>query len=163
MTAARFQRLIPLVLAGLVVLSAVGVGVLGWRAFDDRRAQQARDAALAAARTETGQVLSYSPATLQVDLAAARKVVSGSFAARFDELANTVITPAVTERKLSTKATVTNAAVIDAQPDQLRALLFVKQTTSMDGQPAPHDVTNQVKVTMTWSNGRWLISDLQPL
>jgi len=156
-------RLLAIVLAALVLVSAVAVGVLGWRAFSDARAQGERDAALAAAKADTTQVLSYDSRTLDADLANSRKVISGSFAAKFEELANSVIVPAVRQQSLSTKATVVRAAVIDAQPNQVSALLFVNQTTTMGDQPAPRNATNQVKVTMTWADGKWLISDMQPL
>jgi Mce-associated membrane protein len=157
------RRLLPIVLAALLVASAVAVALLGWGAYSESRAQRTQDAALAAARDNTTQVLSYNSTTLDADLARSRGLISGGFAAKFEELASTVIVPAVRQQSLSTKATVVRAAVIDAQPDQVRALLFVNQTTTVGGQPAPHNATNQVRVTMTWTNGKWLISDMQPL
>jgi Mce-associated membrane protein len=159
----RARRLVPVVLAALVAVSAVAVAVLGWWAYGDARDRRAQDDALAAARVETAQVLSYDARTLDADLAGSRTLVTGGFAARFEELANNVIVPAVRQRNLTTKATVTRGAVIDGHRDQVRALLFVKQVTTLDGQPAPREVSNQVRVTMTRAGGRWLISDLQPL
>lgn len=157
------RRLLPIVLAALLVASAVAVALLGWGAYSESRAQRTQDAALAAARDDTTQVLSYNSTTLDADLARSRALISGGFAAKFEELASSVIVPAVRQQSLSTKATVVRAAVIDAQSDQVRALLFVNQTTTVAGQPAPHNATNQVRVTMTWTDGKWLISDMQPL
>src|SRR5882757_963616 len=157
------RRLLPIVLAALLVASAVAVALLGWGAYSESRAQRTQDAALAAARDNATQVLSYNSTTLDADLARSRGLISGGFAAKFEELAGSVIVPAVRQQSLSTKATVVRAAVIDAQSDQVRALLFVNQTTTVAGQPAPHNATNQVRVTMTWTNGKWLISDMQPL
>ena len=157
------RRLLPIVLAALLVVSALAVALLGWGAYSESRAQRTQDAALAAARDNTTQVLSYNSTTLDADLARSRGLISGGFAAKFEELAGSVIVPAVRQQSLSTKATVVRSAVIDAQSDQVRALLFVNQTTTVGGQPAPHNATNQVRVTMTWTNGKWLISDMQPL
>jgi Mce-associated membrane protein len=137
--------------------------VLGWQSISASRAQSAQNAALDAARTGTTQVLSYDSKTLDADLAKSRTLISGNFAAKFEDLANSVIVPAVRQQSLSTKANVVRAAVIDAQPEQVQALLFVNQTTTMSSQPAPRSATNQVRVTMTWSDGHWLISDVQPL
>jgi len=159
----RARRLLPIVLAALLVVSALAVALLGWGAYSESRAQRTQDAALAAARDNTTQVLSYNSTTLDADLARSRGLISGGFAAKFEELASGVIVPAVRQQSLSTKATVVRSAVIDAQSDQVRALLFVNQTTTVGGQPAPHNATNQVRVTMTWTNGKWLISDMQPL
>jgi Mce-associated membrane protein len=157
------RMLVPIVLAVLALGSAVAVAVLGWQTFSDARTQRAQDAALEAARTSTIQVLSYDSKTLDADLARSRALISGTFAAKFEELASGVIVPAVKQQNLGTKATVARSAVIDAQPDQVRALLFVNQATTVGSDPAPHTAANQVRVTMTWTDGRWLISDLQPL
>jgi Mce-associated membrane protein len=157
------RMLVPIVLAVLALGSAVAVAVLGWQTFSDARTQRAQDAALEAARTSTIQVLSYDSKTLDADLARSRALISGTFAAKFEELASGVIVPAVKQQNLGTKATVARSAVIDAQPDQVRALLFVNQATTIGSDPAPHTAANQVRVTMTWTDGRWLISDLQPL
>jgi Mce-associated membrane protein len=155
--------LVPIALAVLALASLVAVAVLGWQSISASRAQSAQNAALDAARTGTTQVLSYDSKTLDADLAKSRTLISGNFAAKFEDLANSVIVPAVRQQSLSTKANVVRAAVIDAQPEQVQALLFVNQTTSMSSQPAPRSATNQVRVTMTWSDGHWLISDVQPL
>ena len=158
----RARRLL-MALAGLVVVSALVVGWFGWQAFSAAQDRRAQDEALAAARTATAQVLSYSAPTLDSDLARSRSMISGVFAAKFAQLADNVIVPAVKEQSLATKAVVLNAAVIDAQPDQVRALLFVNQTSTMAGAPEPRTAANQVRVTMTAVDGQWLISDLQPL
>jgi Mce-associated membrane protein len=155
--------LVPIALAALALASLVAVAVLGWQSISASRAQSAQNAALDAARTGTTQVLSYDSKTLDADLAKSRTLISGNFAAKFEDLANSVIVPAVRQQSLSTKANVVRAAIIDAQPEQVQALLFVNQTTSMSSQPAPRSATNQVRVTMTWSDGHWLISDVQPL
>jgi Mce-associated membrane protein len=159
----RLRRILPVVLAVLVLGAGVGVALLGWRAISDSRAQDDREAALQAARVDIAQVLSYDSKTLDADLARSRSLLSGAFAAKFEDLASNVIVPASKAQSLTTKAEVVRAAVIDAQSDQVNALLFVNQTTTLGGQPAPHAAINQVKVTMTRQDGRWLISDLQPL
>jgi Mce-associated membrane protein len=157
------RMLVPIVLAAVALGSAVAVAVLGWQAFSDGRAQRSQDAALDAARTGTTQVLSYDSKTLDADLARSRGLISGAFAAKFEELASGVIVPAVQQQSLATKATVARSAVIDAQPDQVTALLFVNQSTTVGADPAAHTASNQVRVTMTLADGHWLISDLQPL
>ena len=163
-TGLRSRRmLVPAVLAALALGSAIAVGVLGWQAYSDARSQRAQAAALEAAKAGTVQVLSYDSKTLDADLARSRTLISGAFASKFEELAGSVIEPAVKQQNLGTKATVARSAVIDAQPDQVRALLFVNQTTTVGSDPAPHTASNQVRVTMTWTDGHWLISDMQPL
>jgi hypothetical protein len=42
-------------------------------------------------------------------------------------------------------------------------VLLMKQVSTMKDQPQPRTDPNQVKVTMTKSDGHWLISGMQPL
>lgn len=158
------QRLLVIVLGALIVISAVVVGLLGWQAIGDAHDRSQRSEALNAARTGAPEVLSFDPTDVNTQLAAARKIVSGTFAAQFDQLATAVITPATQQAGLVTKAAVTRAAVIDAQAGQVDVLVFIKQSTSSKTQPQVQSVTNQVKMTMTRSDGgQWLISNMQPL
>jgi Mce-associated membrane protein len=153
-----------LVLGVLVALSAVGVGILLWQFIGDSRAAASKADALDAARTGTAEVLSFDPTGVNAQLAQARKVVSGAFAAQFEQLATAVIVPATQQIGLSTKAEVSRAAVIDATSSEVNVVEFVKQTTSSKQQPQAKSITNQVKVTMTKADdGRWLISTMQPL
>jgi Mce-associated membrane protein len=162
-TASRRPKPLLIVLGALVVVSAVLVGLLTWQTIGDLRTQRDRTDALNAARTGMTEVLSYDPANVNAQLAGARKIMSVNFATQFDRMAASVIVPATKQVGLTTKADVIRAAVVDSQPDQADVLLFVKQVTSSNTQTQAQTVTNQVKVTMTKSNGQWLISNMQPL
>jgi Mce-associated membrane protein len=157
------SNLLPIVLAVLILVSAIVVGLLGWRVHRDAQAKEDQAAALAAARTGVGLVLSFDPANLDAELASARRVVSGNFAAQFDQLATAVIVPATQQVGLTTKAEVTRLAVIESRPDQIDVLALVKQATSSKAEPTPQAATNQVKVTLTEADGKWLISNMEPL
>jgi Mce-associated membrane protein len=160
--AGRTRKVVGALTAAIAV-SAVVVGWLGWQALSAARERTTRDEALAAARSATSQVLSYHVDTLDADLARSLSMFSGPFTAKFAELADNVIVPAVTQQGMATTATVIRAAVIAAEPGQVSTLLFVNQVSTLKGDPQPHTVANQVQVTMTRFDGRWLISDLQPL
>jgi Mce-associated membrane protein len=162
-TASRRPKPLLIVLATLVVVSAVVVGLLTWQTIGDLRTQRDRTDALNAARTGITEVLSYSPANVNAQLASMRKIMSRDFAVQFDRMATAVIVPATQQVGLTTKADVIRSAVVDSQPGQADVLLFVKQVTSSNTQTQAQTVTNQVKVTMTKSNGQWLISNMQPL
>ena len=146
----------------LIVISLVGVSVLAWLAIDDAHDRSDRAAALAAARTNVTEVLNLDPAKVNEQLATAQKLVSGSFAAQFAQLA-TVIRPAAARIGLTITAEVRNAAIVDSQPDQADILMFVKQSASATSQPAIPRMT-PLEVTMTKSeSGKWLISGLREL
>jgi Mce-associated membrane protein len=153
---------LPLVLGIVLGVSAVAVGVLGWQAVSASRAEANQDAALAAARTEIPQVLSFSASTLDADLARARGLVSGTFANQFNQLTGEVVGPAIKQQGITTKAKVLRTGVVDDQPGRVTVLMYVQQDTSGAGQPA-HQAVNQVEATMTEVHGKWLISDMQAL
>ncbi len=159
----KTRRLIPIVLAALVLASAVAVALLGWQAIRAADAERTEAEALDTARISTGQVLSFDSKTIDADLARARALVSGAFAAQFDQRVNEVIMPAIRQQAITTKAEVVRSALIDARPERVEALLFVDQTTTSSTNPAPQRTPVQVRVTMTNVDGRWLISELQPL
>ncbi len=159
----KTRRLIPIALAVLVLATAVAVGLLGWQAIRAADAERTAVGALDAARTNTGQVLSFDSTTIDADLARSRTLVSGTFATQFEQRVSEVIMPAIQQQAITTKAEVVRSALIDARPDQVDALLFVDQTTTTSGNPAPQRTPAQLRVTMTRNvDGRWLISDLQP-
>ncbi|MBO0877944.1 MAG: hypothetical protein J2P19_31600, partial [Pseudonocardia sp.] len=157
-------------LAALVLAGVVVVGLLGWRAFTEWRAQGDREAALEAARSGTAAVLTYSSKTLDADLARAHAAIGGAFVTKFDAVTSSTIVPAARQQDLTSKATVLHAALLDDggfdptdRPDQQQALVFVNHATFVNNQPQPPAASSQLKVTMTRMNGEWLITDLRPL
>lgn len=158
----RFRTWSRKVLAGMVLAASVLTGTLGWQAHSAAAAQRATTAAVEAAKTKSSRLLTYSAPTIDADLARAKQQVTGEFSKRFDELATTVIGPGARQRALTTKAVVTRAAVINAESNQVVTLLFFSQTTTTAANPQPTQQSSVAKVTMSWSNGEWLISDLVP-
>jgi hypothetical protein len=159
-------RILPIVLAVLCVIAAVLVGLLSWQAIAAKHAQSDSNAALDAARTRAPLVLSYAPATVDADVEKARAQLSGTFAAQFDQLVNTVVLPATKQQGLASKVDVTHSALIEPLPDPLDhadVLLLMHQVVTGNNQ-APQEGTIQVKVTVTKTkDGQWLISSLQPI
>jgi Mce-associated membrane protein len=163
-TARTPGKTVPFVLAILLVLSAIVVAYLAWLVVADKRVQQDQDDALTAARTGAVAILSFDPDHVSDQLAAARKLISGAFAANFDQTASKFIVPAAQQGGLGMKSEVIRAAVAGSpRPDQVDVVLLMKQVSTMKDQPQPRTDPNQVKVTMTKSDGHWLISGMQPL
>jgi Mce-associated membrane protein len=163
-TARTPGKAIPFILAALVVVSAIAVAYLTSQVIGDARTQHDQDEALAAARTGSVKVLSFDPKHVNEQLAEARTLISGAFAANFDQTASKYIVPAAQQGELSMKSEVLRAAVVGSpRPDQVDVLLLMKQVSSYKDHPDPKTGPNQVKITMTKSDGRWLISGMQPL
>jgi Mce-associated membrane protein len=100
---------------------------------------------------------------VDADIAKAREQLSGTFAAQFDQLVNSVVLPATKQQGLASKVDVTHSAMMESHPDHADVLLLMHQVVSSNAQ-APQEGTIQVKVTVTKTpDGQWLISNLQPI
>jgi Mce-associated membrane protein len=149
--------------AASLVLAAVAVlGIVGWRWLETADREQRTAAALDAARTHTVEVLSYDGAVLDADLGAARGLVTGELAARFDQLVtDLVLAPGAREQAVVSRAEVARAAVLSTDPDRVSVLLFVDRTDTSTDQPEPRRSTSRLVVTMTPVAGEWLIAELR--
>ncbi|HNM85738.1 MAG TPA: twin-arginine translocation pathway signal, partial [Mycobacterium sp.] len=139
----------PVVLADLHQDQAVGP------AASDAVLQQAKDATVA--------VLSYSPESLDKDLAAAKSHLTGDFLSYYSQFTDQVVRPAVQTKKVSTTANVVQAAVSEIHPDKAKVLVFVNQTTTSSDRAEPALAASSVVVTMDKVDGKWLISAFDPV
>lgn len=152
------------VLAAVVSAVAVGVLLVAQRARADATNASARAAALAAARQRTVDILSYrAGGQLAEDLARAKTGTTGAFRSDFETLAAQLIGPAVSQSDVSTSAKVAAAGVVSATRTQVVTLLFVDQVTRSVKTGESSSNSSRIRVTMTLSNGSWLISDLRPI
>ena len=151
------------VLAVLAVAVGVTADRLAVHAQHDDAVAQARTAALAAAKTELPQILSYDYRSIGSDLATARADTTGQFRGEFNLLASQLISPVAGQQHTVTRATVPDAAVVSATADQVVVLLFIDQSTTSKKRQQPQQEASQVRVTMERSGGRWLVSQFQAL
>jgi hypothetical protein len=156
-------RRLTAVLAVLVLLSAVGVA---YAAVQLRQAQAtesaAADAQVTAARYAE-QLLSYHHAHLDRDFGQAQRLMTDGFVKDYNDATKVVRDQAV-EDKAVIKASVVASSVVDAEPDEVRTLLFVNQTTTTgkDGGSPSIDL-NRVVMTLVEEDGGWLVSDLDAM
>lgn len=145
--------------------AAAGVAAAGLAAaaHRDDAVARASAAARAAASADIRQILSYDYRRIGADLARARADTTGEFRGEFGLLASQLIGPAATQQRTVTRASVPDAAVISATPDQVVVLLFVDQVTTSKPQPQPQRADSQVRVTMQRVGGRWLVAQFQAL
>jgi Mce-associated membrane protein len=160
---AGWRIAIVTVLALLVAGSGVAAGILDTQTSNNTSTQQERDAAVAAAKTEIPQILSYNYKTLSADLARASADTTGQFSGQFGVLAGQLIGPNATKQQTVTKATVPVAAAVDSSGNQVTVLVFVDQSTTSKAQPKAQANASQLRVTMQKVNGRWLVEEFTAL
>jgi Mce-associated membrane protein len=165
--AGRIPRAVRIIVAIVLVLLVAGVGVLAYyesaTVSDNQAAQQRETAAVAAAKTEIAQVLSYDYRHLNQDLTKASADTTGTFAGQFSVLESQYITPAATQERTVTTATVPEAAATGTSGNEVTVLVFVDQSTTNKSQSKAQRNGSQIRLTMQEVNGRWLIEQFAAL
>jgi Mce-associated membrane protein len=150
------------VLPGLALLLALTAGYLKWQDASAREAPTARAASIQAATESTVALLSYRPDTVQKDLEAAQGRLTGSFLDSYTKFVHEVVIPGSQQKQISAVATVPAAASTSATDDHAVVLLFVN-TTIVVGNDPPTNRSSTVRVTLDKVDGRWLISQFEPV
>jgi Mce-associated membrane protein len=150
------------VLPGVALVLAVAAGFLKWVDGSARQSDLAGIASVQAASESTVALLSYKHDTVDNDVAAARERLTGDFKDAYDSLTHDVVIPGAKQKQISTIATVPAAASVSATENRTVVLVFVDQTLTM-GNAAPTDTASSVRVTLDKIDGRWLISQFDPI
>lgn len=165
----RIRRRLPrsrFILLIVAVVASVGFAG-GLFVFQYRPDQQlgaaAADAALAAASEGAVAILSYSPETVDRDVAAANSLLTGEFLRYYREFSQHFVAPAVRQQDVKASATVLRAGVSELHPDSAVVLLFIHQTTTSKDKPEPVLTSSNVRVGLTKVDGTWLISKFEPV
>jgi Mce-associated membrane protein len=149
-------------LPAMALLLAVGAGVLKWQDATVRDSDTARVASVQAAKDSTVVMLSYQPDTVEKDLVAARDKLTGAFRDSYSSLTNDVVIPGAKQRHISAVASVPAAASVSASANDAVVLVFVNQTAIV-GNDAPTSTASTVRVTLAKVDGRWLVSQFDPI
>ncbi|MBV7697501.1 hypothetical protein [Streptomyces sp. TRM70350] len=158
-------------LSVLLVASLVAAAVLATHYRQGVRADEARVAALAAARKAAPVVLSYDYRHLDRDFAAARAHLTGKFRDEYGKTTRTVVGPTAKKYDGVVKATVAEpadggapaASVVSASANEAVVLLFVNQVTQSTQVTGSRVDLNRVRMTMTRTSEGWKVSAVDAL
>ncbi|MBJ7336349.1 MAG: hypothetical protein JHC64_01540 [Mycolicibacterium sp.] len=149
-------------LPALALVLTLGAGYLKWVDTKNRDAKTAAVESVQAARDSTIALLSYTPADVDKQLVEARDRLTGQFRDSYTSLTNDVVIPGAKQQQITAVATVPAASSVSADANHAVALVFVNQTTTV-GAGAPTDLASTVRVTLDKVDGRWLISQFDPV
>jgi len=155
----------PLLVTALPVLAlllALGAGYLKWLDGTARESQTAAEQSVRVASESTVAILSYKPETVDQDLKAAAERLTGGFRQQYLQLVKDVVAPGAKQQHISAVATVPAAASVSATGKHAVVLVFADQTTTI-GNDAPTQSTSSVRVALDKVDGRWLISQFDPV
>lgn len=159
----RWSRVIAFgLLPAILLLAAAAAGYLKWQDATARDADVARGASVQAAKDATVRMLSYQPDTVDRDLEAARKLLTGDFQNSYTSLTHDVVIPGAKQRRISAVATVPAAASVSASPRHAVVVVFVDQTVVV-GSEAPSDTASTVRVTLDKVGDQWLVAGFDPI
>jgi Mce-associated membrane protein len=150
------------VLPALALILFMVAGYLKWADTTIRDSRTAAATSVQAARDGTVAMLSYTPAGVDHQLSAARDLLTGDFRDSYAQLTNDVVIPGAKQQQITAVATVPAASSVSATVDHAVVLVFVDQTTTV-GSAAPSALASTVRVTLDKVNGRWLISQFDPV
>jgi Mce-associated membrane protein len=157
-----WARLLAVALPAVALVLALGVGYLKWVDGTARESSTAAEQSVRVASDSTIAILSYRPETVDRDLAAAADRLTGIFRPQYMQLVNDVVAPGAKQQHISAVATVPAAASVSATGKHAVVLVFVDQTTTI-GNDAPTQSTSSVRVSLDKVDGRWLISQFDPV
>ena len=157
-----WTRLVVAALPILALILALGVGYLKWLDGAARESRAAAGQSVRAASDSTIAILSYKPETVDRDLKAAADRLAEPFRQQYTQLVNDVVAPGAKQQHITAVATVPAAASVSATGKHAVVLVFVDQTTTI-GNDAPTQSTSSVRVSLEKVDGRWLISQFDPV
>jgi Mce-associated membrane protein len=157
-----WTRLLVAVLPILALILALGVGYLKWLDGTARESRSAAEQSIRATSDSTIAILSYKPETVDRDLKAAADRLAEPFRQQYTQLVNDVVAPGAKQQHITAVATVPAAASVSATGKHAVVLVFVDQTTTI-GNDAPTQSTSSVRVSLDKVDGRWLISQFDPV
>ncbi len=164
--AGRRAGLAVLVLAVLTVVALAVAGYFAVQVRRDARVADARDEAPAAAERATKAILSYDYRRLAADRKRASTYLTGGYSKEYDKTFSLLekqkdgAEGAAVQTKTVVTASVLGSAVVDAEDDVARVLVFVNQVSKRPDRD-PQIFQNRVTVTMEKHDNRWLVDDLK--
>lgn len=158
----RPSRLVITVVLAVAAATAWAYLFFAVRAEDRALAPDRQQAAIDAAAAATVAILTYQADTVDTDLDAANKFLTGTFADYYRTFTRDVVAPAAKEKKISTTATVTGTGIAEFDQDRAVAVVFVNQQTTLAPHPEPTPTTTTVRVGLERHGDHWLVSTFDP-
>ena len=159
------RRWVALLAGVLLVVSAAAAASVYFSVYrPDRLTDEAvQQQVLTAAREGTEVILTYAPDTLDNDLTNAKSRLTGEFLDHYNDFTEQIVAPAARQKGIKTEANVARAAVSRITPQTATVLVFVNQVTTSKERPTPALSTSSVEVVLVREQGRWLISQFNPI
>jgi len=143
--------------------AALAASLVIWRAEEDRQVlARNRGAAATAAKVLVEKMLGYDYRSFDRHTTEVSALLTGSFKNEFVQAATKTVKPLAVQNQAVVLAKASEVSVMST-PDQdtVRILAFVDQTTTSAKLERPQIDQNRVILTMSQTDGRWLVSKVE--
>ena len=156
---------LTLTLVALLTLTGLGLaGLLGNRGLPEireaARVQDAEETAPSVAERAAEAILAYDHRSLDADRDAAERFMTSGFAEKYSDSFTKVVAPAARTYKAQVTAEVLGSAVVRAEEDRVKVLVFVNQTTVATNKKNPQQALNRVEFDLVRRGGSWLVDEI---
>jgi Mce-associated membrane protein len=141
----------------MALLLAMAAGFLKWKDTSIRDADLARSQSIVAARDSAVALLSFRSDTIEMQVDAARELLTGGFRDIYTQVTRDVLIPNAKEQHVSAAASIPSVASVSATGNHAVVLLFVDQAVSIGDSPSAYS-SESVRVTLDKVGDRWLVS-----
>jgi Mce-associated membrane protein len=152
--------LVLTVLGVLLLIAAVVVTQV--RLHNANALSDARATALVSARTFAAELSTYDYHHLDRDFGTVVNHSTGKFKTDFSK-ASKDLEPLITKYQATSTGNVSAAGLSDATTDRATVVVFVDQTVRNSNAPQPRVDRNRLRLTLTHSNGSWLVEKVEIL
>ena len=121
--------------------------------------EQPAIAAVAAARSAVGPIVTYDYRKLDAGQKAAEAVMTDHYRTTYDKTFDKLRGPIATTQTVIT-AKVVGAGIVRAGDDRVQVLVLVDRSTTRKGSATPIPTQDQVTLTMKKVGGSWLVDDM---
>jgi Mce-associated membrane protein len=150
------------VIPTVALLLAAGSAFFKWQIAWNSESDTARTESVEAAKDITVEMLSYDPETVEQHLTDALNRLTGDFRDSYTTLVTTRVIPIATSQHVTATAEVPAVGAVSATPDRAEVMLYVNQYVTI-GDQAPQKTASTVRATMVRADGRWLMSEFEPV
>lgn len=161
-------RLVGLGLVVVAVACAVLTGFLGFRYWDVRATEDARESSLDAARDYATTMFGYDPVNVADHVQRSQRVVTGDAKAEYDRLIAKPLpnekddfVEGVRKQRVVSQAVIQDAGVVTNTRDTSTVLLFMNQSVSRDGKDLVRVDPSRLTFSMVRRDDTWMIEKIE--
>jgi Mce-associated membrane protein len=155
------RRLVAGAVVVLTVAAIAVAGFLGYRYYDLRQTENARDSSLAAAKDYATTMFGYTPQNVEDHVAQSQKVLTGAAKPTYDELVtkNNLVSE-VRKQQVVSEAAIQDAGVVTNTADTSTVLIFMNQSVTRGGKDLVRVDPSRLTFTMVKRDDQWLIEGI---